>query len=197
MQPPKSHAAKPPKAGAWAACGMSMCREPSFCTENIYVKLNGKPVHCRSEWRRSLNLWSGDRKVHEKQYFKGIDLSSRNAQNWIERVGREKTKRLEVFIHLFVQQMLVEHPLAPGADQALGTQDPSRMECPLNSLKSKTTISCTSRREGEEKQAADKVLLGTNSMLCFRIIASLWSMESKKCNPQNDTPKLLLLPSHR
>lgn len=45
MQPPKSHAAKPPKAGAWAACGMSMCREPSFCTENIYVKLNGKPVH--------------------------------------------------------------------------------------------------------------------------------------------------------
>lgn len=96
---------------------------------------------------------------------------------------------------MFVQQMFIEHLLAPGTDQALGIQDPSRMDRPLNSLKLMSTISCTSR--GEKKKAADKVLLGANSRLCFRIIASLWSMESRIFHPQNDTPELLLLPSPR
>lgn len=90
-QPRESHAAKFPKAGDWGACWVFICREQLFCTENMYRKLNGKPVHCWSEWRSSLNLLPGDRKIHRKQYFKGMGISYRNAQNFTERVGREKT----------------------------------------------------------------------------------------------------------
>lgn len=60
--------------------------------------------------------------------------------------------------------MFNEYLLAPGTDQALGIQDPSRIDRPLNSSKLMSTISCTFRGE---KKAADKVLLVLT--LCFAL----------------------------
>lgn len=61
--------------------------------------------------------------IHGKTYVKGMDVNYRNVQNWMKRVGRNKDIRgWEAFIHLLVQQMFIEHLLAPGTDQALGLQ---------------------------------------------------------------------------
>lgn len=82
-----------------------------------------------------------DKKIHGKQYFKGMGISYRNAQNWTRKGRKRKDNRgWEVFIHSFVPQMFIKLLLAPGTDQALGIQDPSRMDRPWNSLKLMSTI---------------------------------------------------------